>query len=734
MIFIALVLMFLSLARPQWGVEQRTSDPRGIDILIAVDVSKSMLARDVKPNRLERVKLGITNLLEKVKGDRLGLIAFSGSSFLQCPLTLDHQAFLKTLDQLEIGIIKTPGTNLALPIDEASRSFAKEDNDRFLVLLSDGEDLEGEGLKRAKIAKKDGIKIFCIGVGSESGSFIPTDPVDQPASNFLKDREGKTISTKMDSESLKNLAAVTGGKYFKLGPTGEGLAKTFDILQEEGVRRKREQFSTELPIERFQPFILFALLLLFLEILTPSAKRGILKSLIITLPFFLIGCLKQDNVKRAEEELRKGNPQAAANFYSMEVNASQIANKYIEPRLLLNAGLASLEAGFLDDAESYLEQALDASYEKPALQSIALNALGNIYYQKTNGWLDTQNVAEARKAWTQAINFYNSSIELNDNPKAVNNLKSLERQIEQRIQSLVSIIKGFIWRDLNGDGIVQSEEPTLNGKVYWDKDNNGEWNASTEPSIPTSKNGKFAFEWISGSYPSKISIASSLNENNQSGNSLLVPLFPPPPPPLNRDSSLNHSIILNSPGETTLGIPYRAAPTISGKVWLDENGNGQEDQGESGYNAVQLFLDSNGNFQLDQNETRFNPSQNGNYRQAIPPGQHSICIAPSNPDANITFPIQEKKAYFTWAEFEMSSSNLDFGIQDDSDKQNQSQDPSDSQNQEPESSQPKEQEKEPVNAEVNALYERLLQEMESKSNPLSKDGEPVQVPINGRDY
>ena len=114
-------------------------------------------------------------------------------------------------------------------------------------------------------------------------------------------------------------------------------------------------------------------------------------------------------------------------------------------------------------------------------------------------------------------------------------------------------------------------------------------------SIPTNENSKFAFEWISGSYPSKISIASSLNENNQSGNSLLVPLFPPPPPPLNRDSSLNHSIILNNPGKTTLRIPYRAV-TISGKVWLDENGNGQEDQGESGYNAAQLFLDSNGNF------------------------------------------------------------------------------------------------------------------------------------------
>ena len=119
---------------------QRTSEPSGIDILVAVDVSKSILARDPVPNRLERVKLSMTNLMEKVRGDRLGLIAFSGSAFLQCPLTLDHQAFVKTLDDLTIGLIKQPGTNLSKPIDEASRSFSKDDSDR-LILLSDGEDL-----------------------------------------------------------------------------------------------------------------------------------------------------------------------------------------------------------------------------------------------------------------------------------------------------------------------------------------------------------------------------------------------------------------------------------------------------------------------------------------------------------------------------------------------------------------------------------------------------------------
>ena len=206
---LGLILLALSLARPQWGAERSTEQPTGIDLMIALDVSKSMWARDVKPNRLERVKLSISNLIGNVRGDRVGLIAFAGNAFLQCPLTLDHQAFVNTLNNIQVGTIKMGGTNLASPIDEASRCFSKDDRDRFLVLISDGEDLEGEGLKRAREAAKQGIKIYTIGIGSKEGARIPTDPIDVPAKNFLLNPVGKTVITQLDESSLKAISAET---------------------------------------------------------------------------------------------------------------------------------------------------------------------------------------------------------------------------------------------------------------------------------------------------------------------------------------------------------------------------------------------------------------------------------------------------------------------------------------------------------------------------------------------
>ena len=117
---LAILLLSIAFARPQWGTSKRMSSPKGIDLIVAIDVSKSMLARDIKPNRLERVKLSISNLIEDLKGDRVGLIAFAGSAFLQCPLTLDHQAFVNTLKNLEVVTIRTGGTDLSSPIEEAS--------------------------------------------------------------------------------------------------------------------------------------------------------------------------------------------------------------------------------------------------------------------------------------------------------------------------------------------------------------------------------------------------------------------------------------------------------------------------------------------------------------------------------------------------------------------------------------------------------------------------------------
>ena len=154
---------------------------------------------------------------------------------------------------------------------------------------------------------------------------------------------------------------------------------------------------------------------------------------------------------------------------------------------------------------------------------------------------------------------------------------------------------------------------------------------------------------------------------------------------------------------------------------------------ENGFRGAKIFIDTNGNFALDENESTFSPDQDGKFNQAVPPGQHSVCIAPENPDANITFPLDAKKAYLTWVNFETSSGNLNFGIQDDSENQEQKQESQQSSQQDGQ-----QEEESPAqddsSQEVNALYERLLQEMESKSKPLDQQANSVRVLNNGRDY
>ncbi|MBT3666985.1 MAG: VWA domain-containing protein [Opitutae bacterium] len=736
---LGITFLFLGLARPQWGSERRRAQPSGIDILIALDVSKSMLARDVRPNRLERVKLSISNLLDRVEGDRLGLIAFSGSAFLQCPLTLDHQAFTKTLNDLQIGIIKQPGTDISRPIEEAIHSFSKDDTDRFLILLSDGEDLEGKGLKQAKEAAKDGVKIYTIGIGAKEGSRIPMDSLGQPARNFLRDPQGQTVITKLDESSLRAIADATQGKYFSLGPTGEGLAKVLGILQSIGQQKKREQLSTKLPIDRYSFFVFVGFLFLCLEMLTSKLSKTLSHSVsvcTIFLLFYFSGCLKQDNVKRAEEALESGNPAQAAEFFKAEINATISIGNPTDPRLFLNAGLADLQAGNLQNAEESLEVSLDANLDDPAIQAKALNGLGNIYYIRANKFLDERNIAEARKAWEQSIKYYESSSLIDGNVKAKQNLESLNKQIQERINALICKISGKIWRDINGDGKPQEVEPDLQGYVYWDKDENGEHNKTSEPIIQSNDQGIFSFEWISDKYPTSIRLGTKLAESNQSQNSFLLPMLPPPPPPENPSFVKNYYLDLNKPGEKVIGMPYRAAPIIKGQVWKDENGNGSKDPEDKQYVSAKLYLDQNGNFQYDQNETAFEPAEDGSFAQPVPPGQYSVCIQPQNPDANITFPIEENKAYLVWTDFESKSENLDFGIQDN----NQQDQNSSSQQNQPQPNPPEDQEDnenaepQPLPEEINALYERLLQEMESKSEPLEQEVEAVQSITSGRDY
>ena len=740
---LAFLLLSIAFARPQWGTSKRMNTPKGIDLLIAVDVSKSMLARDIKPNRLERVKLSISNLIGGLKGDRVGLIAFAGSAFLQCPLTLDHQAFIKTLKNLEIGTIKRGGTNLAAPINEAARSFSDDDRDKFLILVSDGEDLEGEGLKRAKEANKEGIKIFTIGIGSEEGARIPTDSINSPARNFLLNPEGKTVISRLDEPSLRAISNETNAQYFPIGSTGQGFISVFKLLKSVGEKKVREEISTEIPIERFQPFLLVAILLLLLEKLTPSTASHLAKSanIIVAIALILLGgCLKQDNVKRAEDAIERGDWNAAARFYDLEYNSSSEQSTSSQTKMMLNAGLAHSKAGNNNAAMEKLEKTVDLSIDFPNLQSKALNELGNLYYNKTNNWLDQQNVMKARQSWKKAIEYYESAFEIDGNSKASENLESLKNQIENRINKMVSVINGIIWRDTNGDGLPQNNEERLQAKVFWDKNNDGEHNSSIEPSLETNVSGEFAFEWISSTYPNFLHIDSELSERNQSKIKFLLPVFPAPPPPQNSNQVKNFPLKIEKAGSTSVFIPYRSAPIIQGKVWADTDGDAELNIEEGGFSKAKLFLDEDGNFQLDENETSFNPDSNGSFAFPAPPGQYSVCILPDNPDANITFPIEDKKAYLTWIDYESPSNTLIFGVQDNSSEESNSAENNQSQTQESssqnkdENNQVSESAKDVQPEEVNALYERLLQEMESKTKKLNDEQKIIGTTPNGRDY
>ena len=172
---IGIAFFFIALARPQWGTTQQEVRMQGIDILIALDTSRSMLASDVSPNRLERAKLAIHDFTESLDAARIGLLPFAGDAFLLCPLTLDRTAFESSLNDLDTRIIPEGGTDIARAITEAEKVFKKGANQKILILITDGEDLEGGALKAARDAAKKGITIHTVGVGTPAGNLIVLD-------------------------------------------------------------------------------------------------------------------------------------------------------------------------------------------------------------------------------------------------------------------------------------------------------------------------------------------------------------------------------------------------------------------------------------------------------------------------------------------------------------------------------------------------------------------------------
>ena len=269
----AVALSLVALVRPQWGFEWEEIKRTGLDILIAVDVSKSMLATDVKPNRLERSKFAVKDLVKKLNGDRIGLVAFAGTAFLQCPLTIDYNGFLLTLDDLSTDTIPRPGTSISSAIKEAIDTFRGPDKQyKALVIITDGEDFEGDAIAMARRAAEEGIKIYCVGVGTSEGELIPaSSEYDQRA--YLTDRGGNVVKTKLNEDILKRIAISTGGSYVRATQAEFGLALLYDKSISKLEKRDLESKMKKHYEERFQIFLAIAVFLLLVEPLISERKR-----------------------------------------------------------------------------------------------------------------------------------------------------------------------------------------------------------------------------------------------------------------------------------------------------------------------------------------------------------------------------------------------------------------------------------------------------------------------------
>lgn len=273
-----LALLVAAMAGPRWGQKFEEVQRRGIDVVIAVDVSASMLAEDIKPNRLEQAKRELGLLIRGLQGDRVGVVAFAGTAFLQCPLTLDYSAARLILDALGPDLIPVPGTSLASALDASADAFPdKERQHKALVLLTDGED-HSEKLDQAMgRAKAEGLRIFAIGYGNPAGEIIPVRDEAGNVVDYKKDKAGKTVVSKLGEETLQRLARETGGRYYR-ATAGE---VEVDRVLEDIHRMDKKNLESRL-YDRFENrylwFLWAAFLLLFLEFLWPET-RGLGKAL-----------------------------------------------------------------------------------------------------------------------------------------------------------------------------------------------------------------------------------------------------------------------------------------------------------------------------------------------------------------------------------------------------------------------------------------------------------------------
>lgn len=270
LLLLAVFFVILALCQPHFRTREITVERKGVDVMIAVDVSRSMLAKDIQPTRLEKAKLELSSLIDHLKQDRIGIVAFAGEAFIQCPLTLDRGAAKLFLTTLSPNLIPTPGTMIGAAINVATQAFTEKEKDyKALILLTDGEDQGSNPIQAAKKAKQNGVRIFTIGIGTADGSTVPGEFA---GGGVKKDRQGQIVISKLDERLLREIATETQGAYYRSSGGEleiEGLIGEIRKMSQKGLKSEKI-FEYD---ENYQFFLIPAIILLLLEMILSERKR-----------------------------------------------------------------------------------------------------------------------------------------------------------------------------------------------------------------------------------------------------------------------------------------------------------------------------------------------------------------------------------------------------------------------------------------------------------------------------
>jgi Ca-activated chloride channel family protein len=420
-LLVVMALAILALARPQWGYVEREVKQRGRDIIIAVDTSRSMLATDVSPTRLARAKLAAQDLLRLVQGDRVGLIAFAGSAFLQAPLTLDQSAVLTSLDELDTNVIPKGGTNIAAAIRDAQEAFGKgEGQTRALVILTDGEELDADGIAAVKKAAAEGVRIFTVGIGSGEGSLIPLKREDG-GTDFVRDSAGKPVQSRLDETRLREIAEAGGGFY---EPLSADVART---IFEKGILpmelKETGELTSRQPIERYQWPLGFATALLALwmmlgdrrKVSTAPVRRLAAAAALVLLSAPLASAATGYDAYQAKDYQK-----------ALEDFQARLKSSPDSPQLQYDAGAASYKLGDFGKAVDHFTKALLAENRK--LREDASYNLGNALVRRGEA---AKGKEEKKADWKNAIQHYTEALNLQPkNKRAEENREIVKKMLE----------------------------------------------------------------------------------------------------------------------------------------------------------------------------------------------------------------------------------------------------------------------------------------------------------------